>query len=65
MSQPIAADTVYKSERARRVRELCDHFCVLTIGRANAGKTTVLQKVCNTTEQAEIYNSKGEKARNV
>jgi 50S ribosomal subunit-associated GTPase HflX len=61
MSQSITAD----ERRARKVREICDRFCVLTIGRANAGKTTVLQKVCNTTEQAEIYNSEGEKARNV
>ena len=37
------------------------HFRVLVIGRSNAGKTTLLQRVCNTTELPEIYNSKGEK----
>ena len=32
------------------------HFCVLVIGRANAGKTTLLQRVCNTTEDPCIYD---------
>ncbi|KAG1721649.1 GTP-binding protein [Suillus lakei] len=36
-------------------------FRVLIIGRANAGKTTILQKVCNTTEDPEIYDTKGKK----
>ncbi|KAI6122954.1 GTP-binding protein [Pisolithus croceorrhizus] len=31
------------------------------MGRANAGKTTILQRVCNTTDQPEISNGKGEK----
>ena len=30
-------------------------FRVLIIGRANAGKTTILQRVCDTTESPEIY----------
>jgi len=30
-------------------------FRVLIIGRANAGKTTILQRVCDTTESLEIY----------
>jgi len=29
-----------------RERYLCPHFCILVIGRANAGKTTILEKVC-------------------
>ncbi|KAG2048029.1 hypothetical protein BDR06DRAFT_896278, partial [Suillus hirtellus] len=37
---------------------------VLIMGRANAGKTTILQKVCNTTDQPEIYNTKGKKCGN-
>ncbi|KAG1721656.1 hypothetical protein EDB19DRAFT_1646339, partial [Suillus lakei] len=36
-------------------------FRVLIVGRANAGKTTILQKVCNTTEDPEIYDTKGKK----
>jgi hypothetical protein len=30
-------------------------FRVLIIGRANAGKTSILQRVCDTTESPEIY----------
>jgi septin family protein len=30
-------------------------FRVLVIGRANAGKTTILQRVCDTTESPKIY----------
>ena len=32
------------------------HFRILVIGRANAGKTTLLQRVCNTTEDPVIYD---------
>ena len=32
-------------------------FRVLIIGRANAGKTTILQRVCNTTESPQIYRT--------
>ena len=39
------------------------HFRILVVGRSNAGKTTLLQRVCNTTELPEIYNSKGEKVK--
>ena len=39
------------------------HFRVLVIGRSNAGKTTLLQRVCNTTELPDIYTSKGEKVQ--
>ncbi|KIK13288.1 hypothetical protein PISMIDRAFT_646179 [Pisolithus microcarpus 441] len=31
------------------------------MGRANAGKTTILQRVCNTTDKPEIFNGKGGK----
>ena len=30
-------------------------FRVLVIGRANAGKTSILQRVCDTTESPTIY----------
>jgi hypothetical protein len=36
-------------------------FRILIIGRANAGKTTILQRICNSTEDPEIYNDQGEK----
>ena len=47
-----------------RVREHTDHIGrlrILIIGRSNAGKTTLLQRICNTTELPEIFNSKGER----
>ncbi|KAG2095893.1 uncharacterized protein F5147DRAFT_584391 [Suillus discolor] len=44
-----------------RERYMC--FRVLILGRANAGKTTILQKVCNTMEHPEIYDTKGNKVR--
>ena len=37
-----------------RVKYTC--FRILVIGRANAGKTTLLQRVCNTTEDPCIYD---------
>jgi GTPase SAR1 family protein len=30
-------------------------FRLLVLGRANAGKTTILQRVCETTESPKIY----------
>ena len=36
-------------------RRLDVKFRVLIIGRANAGKTTILKRVCDTTESPEIY----------
>ncbi|KAG1860570.1 hypothetical protein C8R48DRAFT_248875 [Suillus tomentosus] len=43
------------------LRERIGRFRVLIMGRANAGKTTILQKVCNTTDQPEIHDTKGKK----
>ncbi|KAG2063346.1 hypothetical protein BDR04DRAFT_961557, partial [Suillus decipiens] len=47
----------------QNLRERFGHFRVLIMGRANAGKTTNLQKVCNTTDHLEIYDTKGNKVR--
>ncbi|KAG2129559.1 uncharacterized protein EDB93DRAFT_1256224 [Suillus bovinus] len=46
---------------ASQIRQKLDRFRVLIIGRANAGKTTILKRLCNTKENPEIYNSAGEK----
>ncbi|KAF7343576.1 GTP-binding protein [Mycena sanguinolenta] len=43
------------------VRSKISHFRILIIGRANAGKTTILKKVCNSVEDPEIYDSYGDK----
>jgi GTPase SAR1 family protein len=40
-------------QRPRRFTEI--KFRVLVIGRANAGKTSILQRVCDTTESPVIY----------
>ncbi|KAG2117003.1 uncharacterized protein F5147DRAFT_811024 [Suillus discolor] len=46
---------------AQDLRERIRRFRVLIMGRANTGKTTILQKVCNTTDQPEIYDTQGNK----
>ncbi|KAF8262776.1 hypothetical protein EI94DRAFT_1808256 [Lactarius quietus] len=40
----------------RRIPDI--KFRVLIIGRANAGKTTILQRVCDTTESPTIYRGR-------
>ena len=40
----------------------CPHFRILVIGRANAGKTTILEKVCGVekgTKPIIIHNKEG------
>ncbi|KAJ7057333.1 hypothetical protein C8F01DRAFT_1256583 [Mycena amicta] len=48
---------------ARDLRAECKHFRVLIIGRANAGKTTILRKVCGARadENPEILRAGGDK----
>ncbi|OAX30491.1 hypothetical protein K503DRAFT_705203, partial [Rhizopogon vinicolor AM-OR11-026] len=43
------------------IRAKFGRFRILVVGRANAGKTTLLQRVCNTTEKPEIFNRRGKK----
>ena len=43
------APTVNPKEAAK-LRAKYTHFRILVIGRANAGKTTLLKRVCNTKE---------------
>ncbi len=45
----------------RREQFRCPHFRILVIGRANAGKTTILEKVCGVakgTKPIIVYNKK-------
>ncbi|KAF8265074.1 hypothetical protein EI94DRAFT_387204 [Lactarius quietus] len=44
--------------RRRRIPEI--QFRVLILGRANAGKTSVLQRVCDTTKSTTIYRGNDE-----
>ena len=39
-------------------RDPNDQFRVLIIGRASVGKTSILQKLCDTTESPEIYRAR-------
>ncbi|KAF8257847.1 hypothetical protein EI94DRAFT_1626939 [Lactarius quietus] len=41
------------AEQTRRLPKF--KFRVLVVGRANAGKTSILQRVCETTESPTIY----------
>ncbi|KAG9317023.1 hypothetical protein JVU11DRAFT_1205 [Chiua virens] len=43
------------------IREKFGRFRILVIGRANAGKTTLLQQICNSMENPEIYDGGGGK----
>ncbi|KAL4064056.1 hypothetical protein V8B97DRAFT_1876300 [Scleroderma yunnanense] len=44
-----------------RVRKTFQKFRILIVGRSNAGKTTILQRVCTTMDRPEIYNAQGER----
>ncbi|KAJ8591659.1 hypothetical protein M405DRAFT_764599, partial [Rhizopogon salebrosus TDB-379] len=46
---------------AKDARKKFQRFRILVAGRANAGKTTLLQKVCNTAEKPEIVDGRGKK----
>ena len=43
--------------RPYELRAKYTRFRILVIGRANAGKTTLLQRVCNTTDDPCIYDN--------
>jgi hypothetical protein len=45
------------------IRRECPQFRVLVIGKANAGKTTILRKVCNAKPDAKpiVYDGEGRK----
>jgi hypothetical protein len=50
---------------AAEIRRECPRFRVLIIGKANAGKTTILRKVCNAKPDAKpvIYDPEGKKVK--
>ncbi|KIJ98999.1 hypothetical protein K443DRAFT_8737 [Laccaria amethystina LaAM-08-1] len=54
-----AEDIERQRKRAQNVRRFTTRFRVLIIGRANAGKTTILQRVCHTTEQPRVFTRHG------
>ena len=58
----VCADTDVKGITQLREQYRCPHFCILVIGRANAGKTTILEKVCAVakgTKPIIVYDKEG------
>ena len=57
-----AIDSVFGNnmKSVPEVREKYRQFRILVIGRANAGKTTLLKRVCNTDEDPCIYDKENE-----
>ena len=47
------------------IRTECPQFRILIIGKANAGKTTILRKVCNAKPDAKpiIYDAEGNQVK--
>lgn len=57
----VAIDTLAVEVNRAKLRRKAGRSCVLIIGRANAGKTTILKKICNTTDEPQIYTRSGRK----
>ena len=57
------SDAEPQAEPSRRLPTI--QFRVLIIGRANAGKTSILQRVCETTESPVIRRVKEEKSEEI
>jgi GTPase SAR1 family protein len=53
------------ARRGEQIRANCPQFRILIIGKANAGKTTILRKVCNAKPDAKpiIYDKKGKEVK--
>ncbi|KAI6144560.1 hypothetical protein BKA82DRAFT_4172900 [Pisolithus tinctorius] len=52
-------------QMAKEYMKNIERFRVLVIGRGNAGKTTILRRVCNTVDEPDIFDGKGNKIDNV
>ena len=65
MSNTTPSNVNRNEDRAAELRKKAGRFRILIIGRANSGKTTILQKICKTDENPDIFNSKGEKVRSM
>ncbi|KAF8264618.1 hypothetical protein EI94DRAFT_1738049 [Lactarius quietus] len=49
-------DVEYAEQTRRQLPKF--RFRVLIVGRANTGKTSILQRVCETTESPTIFRSR-------
>ena len=65
MSNTTPSNVNRNEDRAAELRKKAGRSRILIIGRANSGKTTILQKICKTDENPDIFNSKGEKVRSM
>ena len=61
-----ASDINEENMKVLRERYRCPHFRILVIGRANAGKTTILEKVCGVAKGTKpiIYDKDGKPIQN-
>ena len=50
----------FTDEQIKNMQALFTHFRILVIGRANAGKTTILQRICNATGEPVIFTPNGD-----
>ncbi|KAF8711482.1 hypothetical protein AX14_013269, partial [Amanita brunnescens Koide BX004] len=59
----VLSNTNEKHVQILRKQYKCPHFRILVIGRANAGKTTILEKVCGVAKGTKpiIYHKNGER----
>ena len=63
ISQSIEGDFRLDPAQVKKHFDRIGRFRILVIGRSNAGKTTLLQRVCNTTGLPEIFNAQGERVK--
>jgi len=49
----------------RDIKKKIRRFRILVVGRANAGKTTLLRRVCNTIDDPEVFDGAGRKVKSV
>ena len=58
----VSSDFTNMDVSSEDLRRLCDRFRVLIIGRRNAGKTTIIEKMTGSEEGAkpEIRNTEGD-----
>lgn len=56
-----AIDAQAKEDKRAKLAKKAGRFRILIVGRANAGKTTILKRICNTTDDPEIYDKNGKK----
>ncbi|KAI6140651.1 hypothetical protein BKA82DRAFT_4211149, partial [Pisolithus tinctorius] len=51
-------------EKAKKYLENIEKFRVLVIGRGMLGKTTILQRVCNSVDKPDVFDGEGNKIDN-